>query len=661
MKEIIFRPVETAAGNRNFVPADFTPVECIMVTPENLLRHGRASAERSPFGISVAFYGTFDARLHTLSPQVIAVADVRGVKNNRLRVEYALFSPVMLNDSDCITAFMRRGVAVHDVRYFVLAAPAVGAHDIPYPVVCTHLAVTLLDLGLHHRDYLDRANPGSDIDEMAIGRDPARHDFATLQALLARYHLGLDVPQFGDDVSSSHAHPVAHTEDGIQRAAADAAVLACATAVVAPPLLRDLEDDALIAAYRQVQVPAAISLARLERQGLRLDLRLAHQALDVCAAVEDDAAAVLEKAGLSSPLDDRVTVPQLRAVGALDGPVLTAKGWERLSLRDLALLAPRHPALEALHRFRLAHYAGHGVLRQCVDTADASGRVYPVIRSLGTDTGRPSFANPNLAGLARVFRPIVVPDGPDFGIVEFDYKAQEIGIAAALHGDEALVRDWNEGDIYLVLARRLIAPALGLDVRGIDDERLRQLRDRAKILLLGITYGMSPAGVALRLGISTASAERLLARFFSAYPAIEAGMLRQPILLAQTGAVTTISGLKRHRPITGSLEPWERRWAVNAPVQGSGADVLKVTLPPVMAYAASVGGRVLLPVYDSLVVQLPMPLRQEHVETIRRLMVEGFRGLFPMLKPRVSVNQTAPHCWNHDGHVDSVQRFLDRR
>lgn len=660
MKEIILRPVATTAGNWAF-PPDATPVECITTTPEDLLRRDCVSARPGPFGVSIAFLGTPDARLHTLSPRVVALANVRGVASGRLRVECALFSPVMLNDPDCVAAFMRHGVAVHDLRYLAHAASSVGMGDIPYPVICTHLAVTLLDLGLHHRDYLDHANPASDTDEMVIGRDPARHGFATMTALLARYGLGLAVPQHGDNADSMNVHPIAARQDDIQLAAADAAMLACATALVAPPLLRDLEADALIDAYRQIQVPAAMSLARLERQGLRLDLRLAREALDVCAAVEDDAAAVLEKAGLSSPLDDRVTVPQLRSVGALDGPVLTAKGWERLSLRDLALLAPRHPALEALHRFRLAHYAGHGVLRQCVDTADASGRVYPVIRPLGTDTGRPSLASPNLAGLARVFRPIVVPDGPDFGIVEFDYKAQEIGITAALYGDATLVKDCNEGDIYLVLARRLIAPALRLDVQDAGDERLLQLRDRAKVLLLGITYGMSPAGVALRLGISTASAERLLASFFSAYPAIEAGMRRQQILLAQTGAVTTVSGLKRHRPITGLLQPWERRWAVNAPVQGSGADVLKVTLPPVMAYANSIGGRVLLPVYDSLVVQLPMPLRQEHVETIQRLMVEGFRGLFPMLEPRVSVNQTAPHCWNHDGHVDSVQRFLDRR
>jgi DNA polymerase I-like protein with 3'-5' exonuclease and polymerase domains len=101
----------------------------------------------------------------------------------------------------------------------------------------------------------------------------------------------------------------------------------------------------------------------------------------------------------------------------------------------------------------------------------------------------------------------------------------------------------------------------------------------------------------------------------------------------------------------------QKRQARNFPVQGGGACVLKLLLPRVQQYLTSIGGRILVPLFDSIVFQAPKNRLDEATEKVSFLMIEAFRELYPALNPKVDKNISKPWCWNKDGHADSIERF----
>ena len=117
--------------------------------------------------------------------------------------------------------------------------------------------------------------------------------------------------------------------------------------------------------------------------------------------------------------------------------------------------------------------------------------------------------------------------------------------------------------------------------------------------------------------------------------------------------------MKRFRGITGPLSAWEKRWAFNTPIQGGGACVLKMLLPRLSAFLEPRGGRVVLPIFDAVLIQFPLERKDELVGGSKKLMIEVMKMLYPQTQPRVSVNDFAPWCWNKKGRHDSIERFAE--
>ncbi len=557
--------------------------------------------------------------------------------------------------------FAALGVAVHDVRHLV-HPPLVCDLCLPSHVYCTRLAPTLLDLGR----FNDMVPAGSDAGDILRRRaDRRRTEAASLGGLCARYGLGLEVPAPVEvaGVLTDHAFVTGGSVD-LHRIVSDVSTRAAATALAWPFLRRDLVADGLLEAFQRVQMPAAFTLARMEREGVAIDVRRAHQAIHACSQEVEQVGRELLQYGVEEPLRDDRVLPVLRRQGILpEHPFLTPRGWERLGLRDLEMMAGVDPLLDLLYRYRLAYRMGLGALQQCLKT-DARGRVHPVVHPLGADTGRPTFSRPNLPGLARDFRPVVVPDSDAYALVEFDYKQQEIGIMAALYGDQRLIEDFNTADVYIIVAAEFLAPALGVERTALDPGAggldLPRLRQWAKVMMLGAAYGLTAWGVGRRLGIPEREARRLLDGLMRRYPVLARNLELQQLRVAQAGYAESVAGLRRHRASARGDGAREGRWAMNSPVQSSGADVLKLLLPRLEALLAGAGGRLLLAPYDSVVVQLPRPVDPDLVERIRGLMIDVFQGLFPVLRPRVEVDLQATGCWSKDGRADSIEQFIRR-
>jgi DNA polymerase-1 len=170
---------------------------------------------------------------------------------------------------------------------------------------------------------------------------------------------------------------------------------------------------------------------------------------------------------------------------------------------------------------------------------------------------------------------MIVLDRPGYGLAELDYVAEEIFIAAVVHGDPVLLRDVNEGDPYRRIAGWLFPSALQKGHEQLTDKefaahpRYKRLRKRAKVIALGIIYGMGDRSIAAKLQISELRARQLRGRFFERYSGLAEGINRAVRALEELGYAVTVTGQKRFRGTIGPLSSWERRWAVNTPVQGA--------------------------------------------------------------------------------------------
>jgi hypothetical protein len=537
--------------------------------------------------------------------------------------------------------------------------------NLPMPryVSPIRVAATLMDLGLYHKNNA-QAGPRSARGSSSPGSAAdAREEASMLRQLSNRFRLRLDVPAAAGPfgyltdcaVSVGPDDEIAPVNTLVPRAVACLRLHEPLTAALrsAGHSLRHLE---------RVELPAAPVLASLEVQGVKIAVARVRDALRACDAALPNLGAALSGLAITDPWSD----DQCRGLLSAVGMTVEDGGGRRRAvpldkLRELGRFDDR---VGLLFRYRAYDSARHGVLRQCLMLRDSKGRVHPQIRQLGSDTGRISMSRPNLLGLPRLFRPIVVPDGPEYGLAELDFVQQELGLCAAIFEDPVLLADFNDpdGDVYGKVARNVIASVLGVDLAGLADADIkgqhRDLRSKAKIVTNGLNYGMTAWGLAERLRVSEERAQVFIDGYFTRYSTLKKNMERKQVEAAIQGYVETMTGMRRLRAGASTSSDWELRWYVNTLVQGAGAALLKLLLPHVSAVLAKDGGRIVLPPHDSLLVQyrLDDPSVLGRVEAV---MVEGFRGLCPQLRPRVEVNDKDPTCWNKDGHSDSIERFLE--
>jgi DNA polymerase-1 len=176
---------------------------------------------------------------------------------------------------------------------------------------------------------------------------------------------------------------------------------------------------------------------------------------------------------------------------------------------------------------------------------------------------------------------------------------------------------------------------------------------------LGILYGVTPHGLALYLGISRPEAAALQQRFMSMFPALRQALADTTCFGGLRGSVPTISGLRRYRARRGRTSVWERNWMTNHPVQGSAAVVFKAAGNRLDRLYRGHDAWLIVPLHDAFVFKAPLQVLEEVGELTRRMLCESVQEYFPQLRPRAEVNVLWPHCWNKDGHADSLDRWIE--
>jgi DNA polymerase I-like protein with 3'-5' exonuclease and polymerase domains len=191
---------------------------------------------------------------------------------------------------------------------------------------------------------------------------------------------------------------------------------------------------------------------------------------------------------------------------------------------------------------------------------------------MGAESGRNSMRWPNVGGVGRALRPLVVPEA-GHAIGEVDLSQVEVGIAAAFYNDPDLIRMFNGRDVYTAMGKRYYAAELPADAVDLPDKLFKKQyahkRDRMKVFTLGTIYNITPYGLALRLNITPEQAAQEQARFMGMFPALDRALREASRHGVIRGYAYLISGLRRWRGRGGAPSTWEANWMRNTPIQGS--------------------------------------------------------------------------------------------
>ncbi|MBQ8340755.1 MAG: DNA polymerase I [Clostridia bacterium] len=315
----------------------------------------------------------------------------------------------------------------------------------------------------------------------------------------------------------------------------------------------------------------------------------------------------------------------------------------------LEKLRPYHPIIEEILDYRqvtkLNSTYADGLLKQI----EADGRIHTVFKQTGTATGRLSSAEPNLQNipirtdLGKELRRYFISQNNNYLLIDADYSQIELRLLAALADDEAMLSAFESGaDIHTATA----ATVFGVPFEGVTPE----LRKRAKAVNFGILYGMGAFSLSEDLHISQAKAKEYIASYFAAYPQIDS-YLKSVIKTAyEDGFVTTLFGRRRYIPElkmqNKNMQHFGERVAMNSPIQGTAADIIKIAMVRVdqKLKASGLDARLILQVHDELIVEC----RREDAVAAREILVSEMENAVK-LKVALKVGVAEGENW-YDSH-----------
>ena len=448
-----------------------------------------------------------------------------------------------------------------------------------------------------------------------------RHDMDSL----ALRHLNHQTIKF-EDVCGKGKKQILFSQVGLEAArdyaCEDADITLRLYQTLAPQLAAE---PSLAQLYQQLEMPLVPILARLEAQGALIDPDALHQQSAQLGLrlgeIETQAYAMAgEEFNLASP-------KQLQHIlfEKLELPVLkkTPKGAPSTNEEVLAELAVRYPLPALLMEHRTLSKLKGTYTDKLPDAADAEGRIHTSLHQAVTATGRLSSSDPNLQNIPirtpegrRIRKAFVAP--PGFQLMAADYSQVELRVMAHFSQDASMIQAFVEDqDIHSATAAEVFGES--------NDERRRA----AKAINFGLIYGMSAFGLARNLGINRGEAQDYIDRYFARYPGVLAFMDTAKASAADKGYVETLSGRRLYLPDLQARDQMRKRAAervaINAPIQGSAADLIKQAMIEVQQLIDVSFPRVklLLQVHDELLFEVPDDQVEAFSQALRPVMEQA--------------------------------------
>ena len=403
------------------------------------------------------------------------------------------------------------------------------------------------------------------------------------------------------------------------------------------PLEEELRKNSLEEVFQNIEMPLMPVLARMERNGVVLDT-------DTLKEVENDFTLRLQtlEKDIYELAGHEFTINSPRQVGeVLFGELKlsekvkkTKSGQYSTSEEVLRDLHSKHPIVQKILDYRglkklLSTYVE--ALPKLINPA--TGHIHTSFNQAVTATGRLSSSNPNLQNIpvrgedGREIRKAFIPEAGEI-FFSADYSQIELRIMAHLSGDEHMIEAFNAGhDVHAATAARIFHK----DIKDISKDERR----KAKTANFGIIYGISAFGLAERMDVSRTEAKELIDSYFEMYPKIKEYISKAVDTAREKGYIETEFGRRRYLPDINSrnavVRGYAERNAVNAPIQGTAADIIKIAMIRVQQRLDAEGckARMMLQVHDELNFSVPT----DEFDKVKRIVIEEMQGAYKMSVP----------------------------
>jgi DNA polymerase-1 len=422
-----------------------------------------------------------------------------------------------------------------------------------------------------------------------------------------------------------------------QYAAADAEVVLR----LEPELQRELEERSALNLFHSLEMPLVSILADMEMAGVALDVTFLRQmSANLNERLLQIESQIFAEVGmpfnlnspqqLSSALFERLKIePPARSAR-------TSSGFYSTSADVLETLRGKHVVVDMVLEYRELSKLRSTYLEALPHQVNpATGRVHTSYSQTGSVTGRLASSEPNLQNipirteLGRQVRQAFVASAGHL-LLAVDYSQIELRIVAHMAQDEAMLAAFHAGqDIHAATA----AAIYGVPLSSVDKDQRRH----AKAVNFGLIYGMSPFGLTRYTALTLAEAEDFVRAYFNQFPGVKSYLDGMRRLAAEQGYVETLLGRRRYFPALKTLTDRnqrgrEEREAINAPIQGTAADIMKIAMirVPAALERARLSARMTLQVHDELVLECPVEELIQTAALVQQVMADAYALLVPL-------------------------------
>jgi DNA polymerase-1 len=419
-----------------------------------------------------------------------------------------------------------------------------------------------------------------------------------------------------------------------------------------PILRKEISEREMSALMNEMEIPVLVELAEMESTGIGVDLdKLRELSAFFKGEVERETSGAHKEAGkefnvgspkqLQAILFDQLDLPKTKKIKT--GFTTDAESLDWLFAKT------KHPILKHLLRIRETSKLLTTV-DGLIDATASDGRIHTIFQQTVTATGRLSSTNPNLQNIpvrteeGRRIRDCFVSKAPYVTLLTADYSQIEMRIMAHLSKDANLIEAFKMGeDLHSTVAGLVF----GVSSDGVDPEMRRQI----KAMSYGLAYGLSAYGLAQQLDLSPTDAAILMDKYFSRFGGIRDYLAQVVVIAREKGYTETIMGRRRYLPdLTSDNRPRREvaeRMALNAPIQGSAADIIKVAMLNVAASIREkkLKSRLLLQVHDELILEVA----DGETEVLTQLVIDGMGSAFKLSVP-LDVNIGIGRSWDLAAH-----------
>lgn len=469
--------------------------------------------------------------------------------------------------------------------------------------------------------------------------DPASHNLGLKD--MAEHYLGIGMTHI-EELIGRGKNQRSMAEVTVTQAAPYAAADAEVVFKLMPILEKKLEDRGATRLFREIEMPLVDVLADMEMTGITLDAPvLASMSKELSLRLIEIEQKIFKESGSKFNINSTQQLSKiLFEVLKLEPPdrrKKTASGHFSTSAEVLEDLRGQHAVVDLILEFRELSKLRSTYLESLPQSINPeTGRIHTSFSQTGSVTGRLASSDPNLQNiptrtdLGRLVRTGFIAS-PGNVLLSVDYSQIELRILAHMSGDEAMTAAFLAGhDIHAATA----AAIFNVPIESVN----REMRRLGKGINFGLVYGMSPFGLSRNTGLTLAEAENFVKAYFKQFPGVKSYLDGIRRLAGRQGYVETLLGRRRYfpnlaNPANVNVRNREEREAINAPIQGTAADIMKLAMIRLPTSLAEGGcpARLLLQVHDELVLETPPQALHESARLVQEVMENAIQLSIPLV------------------------------